>query len=113
MAQAILNYVGVRMELAIETQIYRPKDTPAIVSQILELQGVAGAIVGHSYAAKGYTPSEWKGTVPGDILTERVRKFLGPLEVWESKGASVDHNTLDAVGLGLFHSGRAKRGIVK
>lgn len=115
MAQAVLSYVGMRLPLVIETQIYRPvSDTPARVSAILEVQGAAGALVGvcASRVLASYLPSEWKGTLAGDVITQRILDALGPLELWESKGRTVDHNTIDAIGIGLFYCGRKGRGIV-
>jgi hypothetical protein len=49
-------------------------------------------------------PSEWKGQVPKDVMNERVLKRLSVKE--HEALVSSDHNTLDAVGIGLFHSGR-------
>lgn len=99
--------------LIIETQIIRPFDTRAIHGSIMEIQGVAGAIVGlfSDMTVGGYTPSEWKGTVKGDIMTERIKERMTSEEkkVFESSGKTVDHNIYDAVGLGYFHLGRLSR----
>ena len=115
MARAVFEYVGMRLPLVIETQIYRPvADTPARVASILEVQGVAGAVVGlcSSGVLASYLPSEWKGTIKGDVITQRILDALGKLEHFESKGKTVDHNTVDAIGIGLVWSKRKGRGIV-
>ena len=46
------------------------------------------------------TPHAWKGSVDGDIMTDRIRAALTPREVGFAKG--LDHNGLDAIGLGKW-----------
>ena len=52
-------------------------------------------------------PSDWKGQVPKEIMTERIKSKLSHTEMAlvELVGAK-DHNTFDAVGIGLHHLGR-------
>ncbi len=45
-------------------------------------------------------PHEWKGSVDGDIFTDRIRAALTSEEAPLCKNA--DHNALDAVGLGKW-----------
>ena len=57
-----------------------------------------------------YLPREWKGTLDADMMTARIKARLtadelARVESYGRKGA-LDHNTLDACGLGLHHVGR-------
>jgi hypothetical protein len=58
-----------------------------------------------------YKPREWKGTVDADVMTERIRSRLSEKEkaALEPCAASLEHNMIDAVGLGLHHLGRLER----
>lgn len=84
-----------------------PKTDP---NDLLDLAGVAGALgalikpLGHVF------PSDWKGQVPKKVMNERVLLALqkDEIESIETHGAK-DHNTLDAVGIGLHHYGRINR----
>ena len=73
------------------------------VADILEVQGVAGAISSH-YLWKtitGYTPRQWKGSVPKTVSHLRARRTMCVAERDVVEG--LDHNGMDAVALGLFH----------
>ena len=80
------------------------------LNDLLDLAGVDGALstmvrdVGHVF------PSDWKGQVPKQVMNERVLMALSVDEVQaiEHRG-SKDHNTLDAIGIGLHHFGRINR----
>lgn len=52
-------------------------------------------------------PAQWKGQVPKKIMTARILKHLTPYELdkIERVGAK-DHNTIDAIGIGLWDLGR-------
>jgi hypothetical protein len=83
-------------------------------NDLIQLAGVLGAIAAHWESAPtivAYYPAAWKGQVPKKVMTKRILKHLatGELSRLVSVGAK-DHNTIDAVGLGLFHLGRMKRG---
>lgn len=54
-----------------------------------------------------YYPREWKGTMDPDKMTERIKGRLSVAEsVAVSRIGALDHNTFDAVGIGLFAVGR-------
>ncbi len=101
--------------LIIETQIIRPTDEPYRQSAIMEVQGTAGAVAGvftHRGVGmiKGVLPHEWKGTIDGAIMTGRISQRITPAE-WENfkshgRTGALDHNALDAVGIGFHHFGR-------
>lgn len=59
-------------------------------------------------------PSEWKGQVPKEVMTERIRRALSDIErlnIQKCK-ASLMHNVLDACGIGLFRLGRLNRKVI-
>jgi len=55
-----------------------------------------------------YQPKMWKGQVPKPAHHRRLARVLTgvELDLW----ATADHNAKDAIGIGLFHLGRTKRG---
>lgn len=57
---------------------------------------------------KAIEPQAWKGTVDADIVTERIKVQLTPVE--QGKVYATDHNTYDAVGIGLWKCGRLHKG---
>lgn len=94
-----------------EMQVYSRSKSKADPDDLLQNQGVAGALCGW-YAAMGAAvlsvkPAAWKGQVPKDVVTARVRRRLTApeLEVVFDKSAT-QHNALDAVGIGLWAVGR-------
>lgn len=104
-------------KVLIETQIFRPTDETFKIAQILEVQGVAGAIAGlytrQSARIVDYHPHEWKSTVDGAIMTSRISQRITPKE-WENfkshgRTGALDHNSLDAVGIGLHYFGRLEK----
>lgn len=57
-------------------------------------------------------PRDWKGTMDGDAMTERIRDRLTPPELAAldpAVPASLAHNMLDAVGIGLWDVDRLER----
>jgi len=57
---------------------------------------------------KTYNPTQWKGNTPKHIHHRRCRQVLAPKElaIWDRSG----HDARDAIGIGLFHLNRIKRG---
>ena len=57
-------------------------------------------------------PRTWKGTVPKEIMTARILKQLTPAELnhvpLRPRAKTPDHNTVDAIGLGLWKLGRLR-----
>lgn len=53
-------------------------------------------------------PADWKGQVPKEVMTARIRNKLTPEELACVKlaGKTKDHNTFDAVGIFLWKEGR-------
>lgn len=55
-----------------------------------------------------YRPSAWKGNVPKAAHHRRIKRALTAEELYALR--DLGHDTWDAVGIGLFHLGRTKRG---
>lgn len=101
-------------KVIVETQIIRPTDEPFKQSAMMEVQGVAGAVAG-IFAGRGarvigVLPHEWKSTIDGSVMTGRISQRITPAE-WENfkshgRTGALDHNSLDAVGIGLWHFDR-------
>lgn len=54
-------------------------------------------------------PSQWKGQVPKKIMTARILSKLSDVERSRIiRVGAKDHNTIDAVGIGLWHLGRLR-----
>lgn len=89
-------------------QVYDPRHQKGDQGDLIEVAGVAGAIVGAMFeragTVVGYLPRTWKGQVPKDIHNKRILGKLSPAELEHLKGIplSLVHNVVDAVGIGLF-----------
>lgn len=80
------------------------------VDDLFQLYGV-GMYAGHSLCPAeihGYYPRDWKGSVPKDVMVERIRLKLSSVErkAIQSCPDSLRHNVMDSIGVGLFHVGR-------
>jgi hypothetical protein len=110
MADAVSAFIGdpsLTRLLVIEVPRIYPhsRDQKGDLNDLLELAGVVGAIAARARVIQFVYPSEWKGQLPKKVMNERVLKAL---DVKTEGGALVhhDHNTLDAVGIGLHYFGR-------
>lgn len=91
-------------------QVYTAGKSKGDPNDLLPLVGVGCALCALASYAKlwRFLPAEWKGQLPkGEAYETRLRARLSAQElaVIEDAG-SLTHNTLDAVGLGLFFLGR-------
>lgn len=97
-------------ELAIETmRVYEASEQKGDQNDLLGVQLVAGAITGiMGCPVVSYVPQEWKGSVDGDVFTKRIISRLSETEKQAITyvSESVDHNTIDGVGVGLKRLGR-------
>lgn len=100
-----------RDSLAIEVpQIYKVRRTDA--NDLIDVALVAGAWISRYKHVQIFRPAEWKGQAPKKIVHERIRERLseGEREVLDrdlrSVPKSLQHNALDAVGIGLHALGR-------
>ena len=68
----------------------------------------AGQVVGRCRGAftkvRTLFPADWKGQTPKRVMNQRVLARLDEAE--RAAVAMMDHNVLDAVGIGLWHLGR-------
>lgn len=88
-------------------QVYRGAQQKGDPDDLLQLVGVEGWVAGLLRAVRvvGYRPREWKGQVPKDVHVRRIEAILLPEEKarMQKCPASLRHNMLDGVGIGLFH----------
>lgn len=59
-----------------------------------------------------YRPRDWKGTIDGDAMVERIKKRIPEVERSRIKfpsAKSLHHNCWDAVGIGLHYFGRLEK----
>lgn len=87
-------------------------------NDLLDLAMCAGAFYGALCVDMVATltivePAEWKAQVPKDITRKRIETLLGSTEKVLIKKGGEMHNVYDAIGIGLFVLGRAKKGMVK
>lgn len=81
-------------------------------ADILNLFEVGATLQGmHGRPVEWIEPHQWKGSVDADVMTERIRSRLTQEELGgiESCPASLMHNIIDAVGIGLWVLGRLER----
>lgn len=93
--------------------VSRQKGDP---NDLLRLARVVGRLQEH-YLREGKVvhlvePRTWKGTLAKEAMTERIRGRLAPAELARMApvAKSLEHNVLDAVGLGLHVLGRLAPG---
>lgn len=93
--------------VVIECPMIYPR-TKVDPNDILVLAIRVGIHIGSAQAAgvdyRLVRPREWKGTVPKAVFAKRILSKLTASEgriLW-----SLDHNIVDAIGLGLYHLGR-------
>lgn len=116
MAKEAAKWVGGPVDVAVVEmmQVYGGK-WAANPADLMQLVGVDGAVC-MSIDAKAYVdylPRSWKGQVPQATYAKRIDALLkktGESEAVEECPASLRHNVLHAVGLGLFHLGRINVG---
>ena len=99
--------------VAVETMQIDSRPVPP--ADLLELNGVAGAVLGAIvYAspnvrrARGYTPKQWKGTIDKETHHRRALKLLTPAERRTLGAGAKQKDIMDAVALGLYELGRMK-----
>ena len=80
---------------------------------LLQLQGVVGALSMAFDGLETVQPYQWKGQLPKEVCVGRVRARLSPEELAILDGCgcapSLQHNVADAVGILLDALGRFKR----
>lgn len=58
-----------------------------------------------------YRPRDWKGSIDGDAMVERIKTRLTPAEHSRIHlpAKSLEHNVYDSIGIGLAYLGRLER----
>lgn len=109
MANAVITEVGRQVDDCVVELMQLYAKGKAKPDDLMQLYGVAGAIVHASNASyyEGYLPKEWKSNVPKNIHNKRVLEKLEGRELHcLPPDSSFLHNAIDAVGIGLFYLGR-------
>lgn len=86
------------------------------LNDLLDVVAVGASVASHYSKPITVFPSDWKGNVPKDVMTERIRRAITDEERSriEKCPANLMHNVLDAIGIGLWKLGRInKRGIYR
>lgn len=97
-------------------QVYRQRHWKGDPNDLVDLAAVAGVLrhLCRRIDPKLVRPHEWKGSVPKDVMNARVEKRLDEAELLAlhtaNAPASLRHNIVDAIGLGLWAQGRLGRG---
>jgi hypothetical protein len=107
------HFPDVPCEIVIELpQVYRERrkqkgDQNDLVNLAFAAGRIAGAL---GLPVTCYRPHDWKGSVPKDVMVERVRSCLSPEELskMDLPAPSLRHNVFDAVGIGLHHLKRRR-----
>lgn len=93
--------------LAIELpRTYGGRAAKGDANDLIQLAAVVGAItVRLRLPTTTYLPDHWKGQTSKDVTKNRVEERLSPAEhariVWPC--ASLRHNVIDGIALGMFH----------
>lgn len=101
-------YEGSERVLVELPQVYQSKHQKGDQDDILQLAGVVGALCMALPPSRTVRPREWKGTIAKEVMTRRI---LSRLDTDEDaailrKSEALDHNIIDAVGIGLWYLGR-------
>jgi hypothetical protein len=97
--------------VVVELPRHYPYERRIRVNDLIDLAAVAGAC-GAAGPVEFVHPATWKGQTPKPISHHRVRKALTAEEravleqALEGIPESLQHNVLDAVGIGLWRRGR-------
>jgi len=117
---AMGHHPGDRPLAVCELMEFRPDDVRSNAQDLIRVATIGAAVAGMvSLEARFATPQEWKGQVPKDVMGRRVLAILSPGELAIMRAGLMDHapglhhNTLDAIGIGLWATGRMERGGVR
>lgn len=116
MAKAFSEWVG---ERPVDTLVYefpiiiktgRGRFAGAKPDDLLRLACVDAAVCSavQAYQYVEYTPPQWKGTVPPDVMTARILGWLSAEEnkLFDGMPESLKHNAIDAAGMGVVYARR-------
>lgn len=75
-----------------------------------ELHAVGYALKRRVPVVAEYRPAEWKGNVPKAAHHKRLQRELAPMDATLPPPGDDTHDMWDAVGIGLYATGRTRRG---
>lgn len=87
--------------------VYRDTRAPNDLLPMCFSDGLIAAAIAPK-SIRAVQPADWKGTIDPDIVINRVKAALTPAE--DAVLKSRDHNTYDAIGIGLWLFKRIKTG---
>jgi len=100
-----------------ELMEWRPDDQRSNAQDLIRVATVGAAVAGMvSPDLRFVTPNDWKGQVPKEVMFRRVEKLLTSEEMTtllrdvSAYPVNLRHNVYDAVGIGLYATGRMARG---
>lgn len=94
-------------------QVYNAGKQKGDQDDITQLSGIVGAVVMalNPASVSHYYPREWKGQLPKETCGDRVLLTLSESERMNvGKYGALQHNILDAIGIGLKYLGRFNAG---
>lgn len=87
-------------------QVHRDTPNPNDIVKLASACGAYTAILqALGFSVSWVAPSEWKGTVPKDVMFKRILAKVTPDDYIRIRKPK-DHNVIDAVGIGLWHLSR-------
>ena len=107
--KAVGSLIPAGADLVIEVpQIYTRQHSKGDPNDLIDIAGVAGAIIGAAPARSvewSPLPKEWKGNLPKEVTAQRVMNALRPDEhkAIQPCPPSLMHNVYDAIHLGLVY----------
>jgi hypothetical protein len=101
--------------VAVELMEYRGDSAKSVPDDLIKVASVAsGVAYTLSREVSFHHSQDWKGQVPKEIMNRRVKVLLsqGELDLIRKTNVapSLEHNMLDAVGIGLWCCGRMATG---
>lgn len=92
-------------------QVYRAVRSKGDPNDLMPLAGVVGFVASASWGSvRRFLPAEWKGQMPKDVCEKRALSRLDAAEQVVLAAcavpASLRHNVIDAVAIGLHAAGR-------
>jgi hypothetical protein len=115
MAERVLKMIGRdadRLLLTERPQIYTWGKGKGDPNRLIPLAEICAFVAARWSGPWGtIAPRDWKGTIDGDAMTERIKGRLSPEEMRNvvKSGVTVDHNTFDAIGIGLWRLRRLQK----
>lgn len=109
MGHAVGKVIPAGAHLIVEVpQVYTRQHSKGDPNDLIDIAGVVGSVVSASFAVEvcwSPVPHDWKGNLPKEVTERRVLNALRPAELAKIKPcpASLKHNVLDAIHLGLVY----------